>query len=76
MSFGDHLFAVGSGAERVVVVTATPVKAWIGSEVDVTGRVRTFRRQELEAELGVDLGPRANELEENSCLVASFARLR
>lgn len=73
---GRHLFAVGSGAERVVVVTATPVAVSIGSHVDVTGRVRIFRRQELEAELGVDLGQGANELEETSCLVASVARLR
>ena len=75
-SFGAHVFAVGSGAERVVVVTATPVAVFIGSDVDVTGRIRIFRRQELEAELGVDLGPGANELEDTSCLVASVARLR
>ena len=75
-SFGAHVFAVGSGAERVVVVTATPVAASIGRDVDVTGRVRTFRRQELEAELGVDLGQGADGLEETSCLVASVARLR
>lgn len=75
-SFGPYVFAVGSGAERVVVVTATPVAVSIGRDVDVTGRVRTFRRQELERELGVDLGQRANELEETSCLVASVARLR
>ena len=75
-SFGAHVFVVGSGAERVVVVTATPVGVSIGRDVDVTGRLRTFRRQELEAELRVDLGPGANELEETSCLVASVARLR
>lgn len=75
-SFGAHVFAVGSGAERVVVVTATPVAVSIGSDVDVTGRVRTFRRQELEADLGVHLGQETNELEETSCLVASVARLR
>ena len=75
-SFGAHIFAVGSGAERVVVVTATPVTVSIGRDVDVTGRVRTFRRQELEAELGVDLGEGANELEDTSCLVASVARTR
>lgn len=58
------------------MVTATPVAVSVGSDVDVTGRVRTFRRQELEDELRVDLGPGANELEETSCLVASVARLR
>lgn len=60
----------------MIVVTLTPVGASVGRDVDVTGRVRTFRRAELEAELGVDLGPAANELEERSCLVASVARLR
>ena len=75
-SFGAHVFAVGSGAERVVVVTAAPVGVSVGSDVDVTGQVRTFRRQELEAELGIDLGQEANELEETSCLMASVTRLR
>ena len=75
-SFGAHVFAVGFGAERVVVVTATPLAVSIGSDVDVTGRVRTFRRRELEADLGVHLGQETNELEETSCLVASVARLR
>ena len=75
-SFGAHVFAVGSGAERVIVVTVTPAGVSIGGDVDVTGRVRTFRRVELEAELGVDLGSATNELEEESCLVASVTRLR
>jgi len=75
-AYGTHIFAVGSGAERVIVVTGTPIAVSVGRDVDVTGQVRTFRRQELEAELGVDLGPAANELENVSCLVASVARLR
>ena len=74
--FVAHIFAVGTGPERVVVVTATPVAVSVGSDVDVTGRVRTFRRRELEAELRIRLGEEANELEETSCLVASAARLR
>lgn len=75
-SYGIHVFAVGSGTERVIVVTLTPVGVSVGREIDVTGRVRTFRRAELEAELGVDLGPAADQLEDMSCLVASVARLR
>lgn len=75
-AYGPHVFAVGSGVERVIVVTATPVAFSVGSDVDVTGHVRTFRRQELEVELGVDLGPSAVSLEDGSCLVASNARLR
>ena len=75
-AFGNHIFAVGSGAERVIVVTGTPAAVSVGRDVDVTGQVRTFRRAELEAELGVDLGPAANQLENLSCLVASAARVR
>lgn len=75
-AYGPHIFAVGSGPERVIVVIATPTAFSVGSDVDVTGHVRTFRRQELEAELGVDLGPAATSMEDGSCLVASVARLR
>ena len=75
-AYGPHIFVVGSGAERVVVVTGMPVAVAVGRDVDVTGQVRTFHRRELEAELGVDLGSAANELENGSCLLASVARLR
>jgi len=75
-AYGPHVFVVGSGAERVIVVTEMPVAVSVGRDVDVTGRVRTFRRLELEAELGVDLGAAANELENASCLLASVARIR
>lgn len=75
-AFGPHVFAVGSGAERVIVVTATPVAAWVGRDVDVTGRVQTFRREELEAQLGVDLGAVPDALENGTCLVASVAHVR
>ena len=73
---GPHIFVVGSGAERVVVVTGTAAAVSVGRDVDVTGRVTVFRRRDLEAELGVDLGPAADELENGSCLVASVARAR
>ena len=75
-AYGPHLFVVGSGAERVVVVTRMPVAVLVGSEVDVTGHARTFRRHELEVELGVALGAEADGLENGTCLVASIARLR
>ncbi|HWI04561.1 MAG TPA: hypothetical protein VNT52_12185 [Acidimicrobiales bacterium] len=74
-AYGDHVFAVGSEVERVIVVTGARVGAAIGREVDVTGQVRTCRRQDLEGELGVDLAPAHQELENRSCLVASVARL-
>jgi hypothetical protein len=74
-AYGDYVFAVGSEVERVIVVTGTRLGATIGREVGVTGRVRTCRRQELEGELGVDLAPAHQELENRSCLVASVARL-
>ncbi len=73
---GPHIFVVGSGAERVVVVTGAAAAVSVGRDVDVTGRVTVFRRRDLEAELGVDLGPAADELENGSCLVASVARPR
>lgn len=75
-AYGNHIFAVGAGAERVIVVTGTPAAVSVGRDVDVTGQVRTFHRAELEAELGVDFGPAANQLENLSCLVASTARVR
>ncbi len=75
-AYGAHIFVVGSGAERVIVVTRTATGVSIGGEVEVTGRVGIFRRAELEAELGVDLGPAADELENGSCLVATVARGR
>ncbi len=74
-AYGPHVFAVGSGAERAIVVTGTPVMVSVGSDVEVTGRVQVFRRGQLEAELGVDLGPAVDELENATCLVASVARL-
>ncbi|MDQ4133107.1 MAG: hypothetical protein M3179_07870 [Actinomycetota bacterium] len=70
-TYGSHVFEVGSGPERVIVVLARPHVHVIGSDVEVTGRVRTFRRQEIEAELGVGLGPEVSPLEEASCLVAT-----
>ncbi len=74
--YGEYVFAVGSEVERVIVVTSARIGATIGRDVDVTGRVRICRRQELEAELGVDLVAAHAELENRSCLVASIARLR
>ena len=75
-AYGAHIFVVGSGNEQVIVVAGTPAGASVGSDVEVTGRVTVFRRRELEADLGVDLGPAADELENDSCLVASAVRLR
>lgn len=75
-AYGAHIFVVGSGTERVIVVTRSATGVPVGEEVDVTGRVATFRRGELEAELGVDLGLAPQELENGNCLVASVARVR
>ena len=74
--YGDHVFTVGSGREQVNVVVARRVPVSVGSEVEVSGRVRTFRRAELEAELGIDLGPGVDALESRSCLVATTARVQ
>ncbi len=75
-SFGPYVFAVGSGVERVIVVTRVRTGAMPGATVDVTGRVRAFHRQQLEAELGVDLGPETDQLSDDRCLVATTARVR
>ncbi len=74
--FGPYVFAVGSGAERVIVVTRVPAAVALGATVDVTGRVRTFHREQLEAELGVVLGPETDQLNDRGCLVATTARAR
>lgn len=74
-AYGDHVFALGSGVQRVVVVVSTPLLATVGSDVEVTGHMRPFRRSELESELGVELGPQASALENRECLVAASARL-
>lgn len=73
--YGRHVFAVGSGVERVVVVMATPIQVTVGRDVEVTGRVRTFSREKLEAELAVEFGPDASRLEDSSCLLATTARV-
>ncbi len=75
-AYGAHVFVVGSGAERVIVVTRAASRVSVGGDVEVTGRVAIFRRTELEAELGVDLGPAPHELENADCLVATVARRR
>ena len=76
VTYGPHLFAVGSGREQVTVVVIAPVAVRVGNDIEVSGRARTCRRGELEAELGVALGPVMDGLESGSCLVAATARLR
>ncbi len=74
-TYAPYVFAVGSGVERVVVVTHVPIGVMVGSDGDVAGQVRTFRGDQLESEFGVDLGPETNQLENRSCLVATVARV-
>ncbi|MDQ4131918.1 MAG: hypothetical protein M3179_01645, partial [Actinomycetota bacterium] len=73
-TYGPYVFEMGSGPERVIVVQARPNASVEGKEVEVTGRVRTFRRRELQDELGVDLGADVSPLEEQTCLVATEVR--
>ena len=75
-TYGAYVFAIGSGSSRAVVVVVPAPAVIVGRQVEVTGRVRTFRRRELEAELGVDLGPDVGPLEDGVCLVAMGARVR
>ena len=74
MAYGKHVLEVGSGRERTIVVVARPSTVPVDSVVEVTGRVRTFSRRELESELGVDLGPDVAGLEDTTCLVVTDAR--
>ncbi len=77
-TYGPYVFAVGSGSERVVVVAAPAVAVGVGTTVEVTGRARTFRRDELEEALGggVVLGPETDELEGASCVVATSVEVQ
>lgn len=75
-AYGAYVFAVGSGVERAIVVLRSPIGITVGKEIHATGRVRIFRRKELELELGINLGEEANGLENRSCLVATVAHVQ
>jgi hypothetical protein len=75
MSYGAHLFTVGTGHEEVVVIVVDPVAPRAGAPVEATGRVCTFDPRRLEEELGVDLGPHAAALEGQTCLLSTTARI-
>lgn len=67
-----HVVIVGrADREPLVVVLRQPTAPVVGTVLEVTGRVRTFRVAELEAELGTDLEPAVDRLEGGSCLVVS-----
>lgn len=60
-----------AGQEPLVVILRQPTTVVVGSVLEVTGRVRTFRLAELEAELGMDLEPAVERFEGVSCLLVS-----
>ncbi len=69
-----HILGVGSGPQEVIVVLPRPFGAAVGSYVVIIGQMRPFRRDELESQLGVELGPMASEIEDGGdCLVATTA---
>ena len=71
-----HILGVESGPQEVIVVLPRPLGAAVGSYVVITGQMRPFRRDELESQLGVELGPMASEIEDGDCLVATTAVVR
>jgi hypothetical protein len=69
---GRHVVTIGrAGQEPLVVIFRQPTTVAVGSVLEVTGRVRTLRVGELEAELGIDLEPAVERFEGLSSLVAS-----
>ena len=74
-SYGSHVVQLGnSPSEPVLVVLPTPRTFPNGVRLEVSGRIRTFARADLEAELGVDLGPEVEGLAGSPCLVAAAVR--
>ncbi|MDQ4133240.1 MAG: hypothetical protein M3179_08565 [Actinomycetota bacterium] len=69
---GRQVVVVGrAGYEPSLVIFRQPTSIVVGSVLEVTGRVRTMRVAELEAELGTDLEPSAERFEGQSCLLVS-----
>jgi len=60
-----------AGQDPSLVIFRRPTAVVVGRVVEVTGRVRTLRVSELEAELGTDLEPAVDRFEGLSCLVVS-----
>ncbi len=74
-SLGAYVIQVGTTPpEPVLVVLTSPNPFPVGTRLEVTGRIRTFERAELEAELGVAFGPEVHGLEGQRCLVAATVR--
>jgi len=74
-AFGPHVIQIGSTApDPVLIVVPFRHALEPGVRVEVTGRVRTFRRAELESALGIDFGADVARFEGARCLVASSLR--
>ncbi len=74
-SLGRYVIQLGSAPPQpVLVVLRSPNPFPVGTRVEVTGRIRTFSRAGLEAELGVDLGSEVEGLDGQRCLVAVTVR--
>ncbi len=74
--FGPHVIQVGGSTAPDPVLVVVPFRHTLepGARVEVTGRVRTFRRAELESALGIDLGADVARFEGTRSLVASSVR--
>ncbi len=69
--FGPRVVELGAApGDPLVVVLRRPQAIAVGQRVQASGEVRTFRRAELESELGANLGPEVVTLEGQKCLLA------
>ena len=67
-----HVVTIGgAGQDPLVVVFRQPTAVTLGRVLEVTGRVRTFRAAELEAEVGTDLAAAVGRFEGATYLLVS-----
>ncbi len=75
-AFGQYVIQLGTTPrEPVLVVFRTPSAYPVGARLEVSGRVRTFARAEIEAEFGVPLGSEVESFDGSRCVVAASVRL-
>ncbi len=74
-SFGNHVTQLGTApSEPVIVVFPQPTAFPDGARVEVSGRIRTFSKADIEAELQIELGPEVDGLAGAKCLIAVSVR--
>ncbi len=74
-SFGNHVVQLGTAPSEPVIVVFPRASAFPeGARVEVSGRIRTFSKADIEAELGIELGPEVDGLAGAKCLIAASVR--